>query len=118
MLIRTLYTFIELRRLRKIIDDRAYEMWVQSFDETQNEQLEDLDTTSELQFPVWDLSAAVVIAVALVAVGGKSVDHRWLWWIGVTIMVEMVFRVVSQILWRKTSMGRIVKVWLKKKGKW
>ena len=118
ILIRMLYAFIELGRLRKIIDDRAYEMWVQSFDETRKEPVEDLDTTSRLQFPMWDLSAAVMIAVALVAVGGKNVHDMWLWWIGVTIIAEVVFRVVIQILWRKTSVGKKVKAWVKKKGMW
>ena len=118
ILVRSLYALVELGRLRKVIDNRAYEMWVQSFDETKNEQVEDLSTRSSLHFNLWGLSLPLTVAIALVITGVKRPAEAWLWWIGVTILIEVVFQVVIQILWRKTSMGRVAKVWLKKKGKW
>ncbi len=118
ILVRILYAFVELRGLRRIIDARAYEMWVQSFDETKIEQIEDLSTDSSLRFSIWELGIAVLLAVMLVATGAKTPARAWLWWIGVTIFAEVVFRLVIQTLWRKTRMGTAVKVWLKKKGKW
>ena len=116
--IRIVYAATELRRMQNIIDNRAYEMWIQSFDESKKERIDDLSTSSSLEFRVWELSLAVVIAVALISSGAKNSSDRWLWWIGVTIISEVVFRLVIQTLWRKTSLGRNVKVWLKKKGKW
>ena len=118
ILIRIVYAAIELGRMRKLIDNRAYELWIQTFDESKKEQNDDLSTSSSLEFRVWELSLAVVIAVALISKGAKNSPDRWLWWIGVTIISEVVFRLVVQTLWRKTSLGRNVKVWLKKKGKW
>jgi len=118
ILVRMLYSLFELGGLRKMIDDQAYEMWVQSFDETKREQVEDLSTKSSLHLNLWELSIAVVLAVALVATGAKIPAKAWLWWIGVTIFAEVVFRVVIQILWRKTRMGKVVELWLRKKGKW
>lgn len=116
--IRVFYMFFELVRLRKTTEDRAYEMWVQSFDETKREQVEDLSTNSSLHLNLWKLSIAVVLAVTLVATGAKIPAKAWLWWIGVTIFAEVVFRVVIQILWWKTRMGKVVELWLRKKGKW
>ncbi len=118
VLVRMLYSLFELGGLRKMIDDQAYEMWVQSFDETKREQVEDLSTKSSLHLNLWELSIAVVLAVALIATGAKIPAKAWLWWIGVTIFAEVVFRVVIQILWRKTRMGKVVELWLRKKGKW
>jgi len=117
VLVRMLYSLFELGGLRKMIDDQAYEMWVQSFDETKREQVEDLSTKSSLHLNLWELSIAVVLAVALIATGAKIPAKAWLWWIGVTIFAEVVFRVVIQILWRKTRMGKVVELWLRKKGK-
>lgn len=118
ILVRMLYSLIEIGGLKRIIEDQAYEMWVQSFDETKSEQVEDLSTRSSLHFNIWELSIAVVVAVVLVATGAKKPAEGWLWWIGVTIFAEVLFRVMIQILWRKTRMGKVVKLWLRKKGKW
>lgn len=72
-----------------------------------------------LQVNGWQLILAVVTATALIVVGVRfAASQKWALWMGLAILTELVMRLVLEVLWRQTDLGRLVPRWLAKQTWW
>lgn len=58
-------------------------------------------------------------ATALITVGVRfAASQKWALWMGLAICTELVMRLILDLLWRKTELGRLVPRWLARQTWW
>lgn len=72
-----------------------------------------------LQVDGWQLILAMASATALITVGVRfAASQKWALWMGLAICTELVMRLILDLLWRKTELGRLVPRWLARQTWW
>lgn len=125
----------EYGRLRAFLRAKQHEMYIHTYYYHNNDNADDITSprlpdehhrtgsgslsgckpksSLFLQVDGWQLILAMASATALIIVGVRfATSQKWALWMGLAICAELMMRLVLELLWRKTELGRLVPRWL------
>lgn len=132
----------EYSRLRAVLRAQQHEMYIRTYYYHNNDNADDitsprlpdehhhqtgsgglgrgkLKSSVFLQVDSWQLILAMASATALITVGVRfAASQKWALWMGLAICTELVMRLILELLWKKTELGRLVPRWLARQTWW
>lgn len=131
----------ESSRLRAVLRAQQHEMYIRTYNYHNNDNAVDITSprldehhhqtgsgdlgrgkpksSLFLQVDGWQFILAMASATALITVGIRfAASQKWALWMGLAICSELVMRLILELLWRKTELGKSVPRWLARQTWW